>query len=73
MTALKTLVTLIIVSIIGLAVLTGPLTGDGGKQAPGPQLPPAGATPANGPTAFVVLLAMIGVPLLGIAKRFAGD
>jgi hypothetical protein len=70
MTAFKTIVTLILLSVIGLALLVGPPTGGGGLDDLGPGTPGA---PASGPTTVIVLLILIGVPLLGIGRRLTGS
>ncbi len=70
MTAFKTLVTLILLSVIGLALLVGPPTAGGGLDDLGPTAPGA---PANGPTTAVVLLILVGVPLVGIGRRLTGN
>jgi hypothetical protein len=70
MTAFKTLVTLILLSVIGLALLVGPPAAGGGLDDLGPTAPGA---PAGGPATVVVLLILIGVPLLGIGRRLTGN
>jgi len=70
MTAFKTIATLILVSIIGLALLVGPLPGDtANKRTPGQQSPAEPGIPVDGPSAFMVFLALVVMPLVGIGKR----
>ena len=70
MTAFKTLVTLILLSVIGLALLVGSPTAGGGLDDLGQSAPGA---PAGGPATVIVLLILIGVPLLGIGRRLTGN
>ena len=70
MTAFKTIVTLILLSVIGLALLVGPPMGGGGLDDVGQTAPGA---PSGGPTTMIVLLILIGVPLLGIGRRLTGN
>ena len=70
MTAFKTLATLILISVIGLALLVGPPTAGGGLDDPGGTTPGA---PVSSPAAVVVLLILVGVPLLGIGRRLTGS
>ncbi len=74
MNALKAIVTLILISVIALALLSGPQGGSGSKQAPGQQSPPVPDLPAaGGPPAPLVILALIGVPILGLIKRLSRE
>ena len=69
MTAFKAIVTLILISVIGLAVLIGPLTESGGKETPGQQSPAVPTLPSNSPATGLLLLGLVGMPLVGIGKR----
>ena len=69
MTTFKIIVTLILISVIGLALLIGPPIDDGGKELPGQQSPAPLGPPPGGPATLVVLLAMVGMPMVGIGKR----
>lgn len=74
MNALKALVTLILISVIAIALFSSPQGGSGSKEAPGQQSPPAPDLPAtDGPPAFLVILALIGVPILGLIKRLSRE
>lgn len=70
MTAFKTIATLILLSVIGLALLVGPPSAGGGLDDPGQVTPGA---PINSPAAVIVLLILVGVPLLGIGRRLTGS
>ncbi len=69
MTALKTLVTLIVMGIIGLAMVIGPLPTDGGKGTPGPQSPADSSLPAAGPTPILIVGGLILAIALGFKAR----
>ena len=69
MTAFKTIATLILVSIIGLALMNGPLTDIGGKETPGQQSPPESGVLDGGPPPLVVLLAFGVAVLAGLKAR----
>jgi hypothetical protein len=70
MTAFKTIATLILLSVIGLALLVGPPTAGGQLDDLGGTAPGA---PTNGPATVIVLLILVGVPLLGIGRRLTGS
>jgi hypothetical protein len=75
MTVFKSIATLILISVIGLALLNGPPAdlGNGGKEAPGQQSPAVPLPSPNGPTPLLVFLTIVGVPLLGLWKRLTGS
>lgn len=69
MTAFKTFATIVLIVVLGLAFVIGPLTDDGGRNAPGPQSPPDPSLSPGDPTGLAAFLALVGLPLLGLAKR----
>ena len=71
MTVFKSIATLILISVIGLALLNGPPADldNGGKEAPGQQSPAVPLPSPNGPTPLLVFLTILGVLLLGLWKR----
>ena len=75
MTVFKSIATLILISVIGLALLNGPPadSDNGGKEAPGQQSPAVSVPSPNGPAPLLVFLTILGVPLLGLGKRLAGS
>ena len=78
MTAFKVIATLILISVIGLAMLMGPVADLGGqetpgKETPGLQSPAAPVTLPTSPTVVLVLLALVGLPMMEIGRRMVGD
>jgi hypothetical protein len=78
MTAFKAIATLILISVIGLALLMGPVTDIGGgehpgKEAPGLQSPAEPVTLPASPAVVLVLLALVGLPMMEIGRRVVGD
>ena len=78
MTAFKAIATLILISVIGLALLMGPVADIGGqetpgKEAPGLQLPASPVTLPTSPIVVLVLLALVGLPMMEIGRRVVGD